>query len=293
MLTKNVNRRNVSCVNVVGQRLKSAREGRGLSLREFAKELDEDFTLLSRIERGERYPPKPRLKRFAKALSLTPQQLGALISVERRGLNPHELLPEIPPAHISNHSIEAAAETVLKKYCRAVGKNDVELPVPVEGVLKEACKLLTERRNFEKKSIPGAPKLLCGCLYPEGFEGKDRIVLINTGRIRGRQPTIEEQRTTIAHEAGHYVLHYGDKESAQLFFRFSKGPTFCREPECEDTLFNPLEYQASAFAACLLMPRKQFVAEWEKPTRIEAKIAQLFGVTDSFVRFRAKMLGCE
>jgi len=89
-------------VKVVGLRLKSAREGRGLSLREFAKELREDFTLLARIERGERYPPKQRLEKFAEALSLTLQQLKALVAVERRGLDPHELLPEIPPAHISH-----------------------------------------------------------------------------------------------------------------------------------------------------------------------------------------------
>ncbi len=77
-------------MSVVGLRLKSAREGKRLSLRKFAEEIDEDFTVLWRIERGHRFPPKLRLESFAKVLSLTPQQLEALIAVERRGLNPHE-----------------------------------------------------------------------------------------------------------------------------------------------------------------------------------------------------------
>src|SRR5438128_1616001 len=125
-------------------RLKSARSGSGLSLRKYANEVDEDFTLLARIEAGQRYPPKRRIEKFAKALSLTPPQLEALIAVERRGLNPQELLPEIAPAHISHDSIEKEAASVLNRYCRAVKRPDVDLPVPVDGVLAEACRLSTE-----------------------------------------------------------------------------------------------------------------------------------------------------
>jgi transcriptional regulator with XRE-family HTH domain len=276
-------------VNVVGQRLKSFRIGKGLSLREFAKQLDEDFSLLWRIEHGERHPPRSNLEKFAKLLSLTPAQLDALIAVERRGLNPHLLLPEIAPAHIPHDSIEDTVEDVLKEYCRAAKRAEVEIPVPVEAVLAQACHLSVERCNFKKKKIP-RPASLYGCLYPDGFEGKDRMVFINTGLVRGRKLLYEEQRTTAAHEAGHYVLHCGNTESAQLFFRFSKAPTFCREAECEEELFNPLEYQASVFAACLLMPQKQFKREWLKSDRGEATLAKAFEVTESFVRFRVKML---
>ncbi len=289
-------------MSVVGLRLKSAREGKRLSLRKFAEEIDEDFTVLWRIERGHRFPPKLRLESFAKVLSLTPQQLEALIAVERRGLNPHELLPEIPPAHISHESIEEAAESVLNKYRRAVKRNNFELPVPVEAVLFGACRLFVEYCDFKREKIPGSSGSLCGCLYPDGYRGKDRIVryrgkdrivLVNTGRIRGHQLSTEERRTTAAHEAGHYVLHCGNKESAQLFFRFTKGPTFCRKAECEEELFSPMEYQASVFAACLLMPRKQFVSEWKNFLGSAAKVAESFCVSESFVRFRAKRLGCE
>lgn len=280
------------CVTVVGQRLKSFREGRGLSLREFADELGEDFTVLCRIERGDRYPPKARLKKFAKALSLTPGQLDALVAVESRRLSPHELLPEIPPAHISIDSIEKAADAILKKYCRAASQPDVKIPVPVEVVIAQACRLTTEHCDFKEKKIP-RPEKLCGCLYPDGWEGKDRMVFANTGPVDGRRPSFEERRITVAHEAGHYVLHCGSTESAQLFFRFAKGPTFCREVGCEDTLFNPMEYQASVFAACLLMPREQFLRERKKVEGSDGRLAEAFEVPEPFVRLRAKLLNCE
>ncbi len=290
MLTKTVNRTNVYHVSVIGQRLKCVRDGKGLSLREFARDFDEDFTLIFRIEHGQRYPPKKSVEKFAKALSLTPSQLDALISVERRGLNPHELLPEIPPAHIPQRSIEHEAERVLKKYCRAVTQNGVKLPVPIEEVLDYGCGLSTEYRDFTKKRMPTSHRGLFGCLYPQGFEGKDHVVLVNTGRIGRRYLSLEEQRTTAAHEAGHYVLHCGNKESAQLFFRFSRGPTFCREAECEESLLDPREYQASEFAACLLMPREPFLTAWKSFSGSTARLAECFRVTESFARFRAMML---
>src|SRR5437016_5890385 len=148
-------------MSVIGQRLKNVREGKGLSLRKFADELDEHFTLLSHIEAGRRYPSKGNLEKFAKALSLTPNQLDALIAVERRGLDPHELLPEIPPAHISYTSIEQAAESGLAKYRRSKGM-PIELPVRVDETLAAGWGLATRYCDFKKKEIPGAGNL-SGC----------------------------------------------------------------------------------------------------------------------------------
>jgi len=250
-----------------------------------------DFTLLSRIESGNRYPPKSSLKLFAKVLSLTEPQLRALIAVERRGLDPYDLLPEIPLPYISDKSIERAADGVLRKFCRLTNSSDIDLPVPVDKVLSIACRLSTQYCDFRKEKIGGRGKLY-GCLYPDGFRGVDRTVLVNTGLVRrGCRLSPEEKRTTAAHEAGHYVLHCGTRESAQLFFRFSKGPSFCREAECENSLLDPREYQASIFAACLLMPRSHFENAWKSAGGRFSELIGLFGVTESFIRFRAKRLG--
>jgi transcriptional regulator with XRE-family HTH domain len=277
-------------VSVIGQRLKSIREGKGLSLREFGGLLEEDHTLLYRIETGHRYPPKSSVKQFAKVLSLTEPQLLALVAVERRGLDPYEFLPEIPPPYISNESIEKVAEGVLRKFCRSTSCSDIDLPVPVDKVLKIACGLSTQYCDFQKEKI--GERHLYGCLYPDGFRGLDRAIFVNTGVIPRRRCRLspEERCTTAAHEAGHYMLHCGNRESAQLFFRFSKGPSFCRDAECEDSLFDPREYQASTFAACLLMPRTHFQNVWKKAEGRSSELAGAFGVTESFVRFRAKGL---
>jgi transcriptional regulator with XRE-family HTH domain len=278
-------------MSVIGLRLKSVREAGGLSLRQFAGKVKQDYTLLARIENGKRYPPRSKRQQFAELLSLTPAQLEALIAVERRGLNPHDLLPEIAPAHIPLKTIESEAERVLQKYRRATNRRVLDIPVAVEEVITQAANLTTVYLDFRKQKTLGFSRnQLCGCLFPDGFDGKDRAVLVNEGRIRGRRLSHEDRRITVAHEAGHYFLHCGNKESAQLFFRFKSEPTFCLRAECEDTLFNGTEYQASAFAACLLMPRQQFITEWQRLAGSECRLASLFGVTETFVGFRRGML---
>jgi len=275
--------------------LKNTRLKKGISLRSLAEEIGAHFTAIAHIERGERYPPKKQLKKFAEFLSLSPQQLEALIAVERRGLNPHVLLPEISPADISNVWIEKEAEKALRKFCQAKERPDVPLPVPIEQIVSSAYGLSTRDCDFEKEKdiVGGSGRALCGGLYPEGFQGQDRVVVVNAGRIRGKQMSLAEKQTTIAHEAGHYALHCGNKDSSQLFLRFSKGPSFCREAECDQDSFNSLECQASAFGACLLMPREPFRREWQKQAGSAPKLAEIFLVTEAFVRLRARMLNCE
>lgn len=149
MLTKNVNRATLLFVNEVGKRLRNARKVKGLSLRKFAERFGEDFSLLARIEQGGRYPPKPRLKKFAEVLSLTTEQLEALIAVERRGLDPCQMLPEIAPAPVEHSSIEAEAEKTLSEFCQE--KNIGDGPIPIEDVIKTAYGLSTEEANFSKE----------------------------------------------------------------------------------------------------------------------------------------------
>ena len=267
----------------------------GLSLRKFAEKFDEDYTLLARIEAGKRFPPKGKVEKYAKILSLSPTQLDALIAIERRGLDPYELLPEIPPAHIPQKFIESEAEKILDKYCRTVNRDALDDgPVPVARVIEIGYGLNTQYLDFTKEKIPNPRRgALYGCLYPHGFRGTDRVVLVNTGEINGRELSNAERRITIAHEAGHYALHCGNTESAQLFFRFTKAPTHCREAEFKPTPFNSHEDQASAFAACLLMPQNQFRKEWLSVSGNLARLAKQFEVTEWLAQLRAKALICE
>ncbi len=150
---KKCQRWHIYSVSEVGKRLKNARIAKGLSLRKFAERFREDFAVLAHIEAGRRFPPKRRRKKFADVLSLTLAQLDALIAVERRGLNPFEMLPEIVPAAIPTELIEAEAERILSKYFRTSNKVLVDGPIPAAEVLKVACGLSTEYLDFAEARI--------------------------------------------------------------------------------------------------------------------------------------------
>jgi hypothetical protein len=269
----------------------------GLSVREFATRLSEDPSVVFHIETGARYPARKKIKRFAPLLSLTPKQLDALIAVERRGLDPNEMLPEIPPAPVKHDEVEAQAEKILKNFESHTPKGyRFDGPIPVEGLVKSTPGLSFMELNFERDPELGAQSgSLYGCFYPENFRGKARVVLVNAGEIDGRKLSRAERRVTIAHELGHYFLHYGAKKSPQLLFHFAKEPTYCRKSEIRPDEMNLKEYQANAFGACLLMPKMRFKDEWAKAAGDKFKLARHFDVTEAFVCLRAKTLGlhCE
>jgi transcriptional regulator with XRE-family HTH domain len=274
-------------VSEVGKRLRAAREAKGLSVRKFADRFDEDPHALSNIEAGRRFPPRQRIKKFAELLSLTPEQLEALIAVERRGLDTNQMLPEIPPAPMSLAAIEAAAEMVLSEFRSQHRGNVFDGPIPIEEMVKSIDGLSLENLDFEKDDSIGTDgSKLYGCFYPENFHGKSRVVLVNTGRVNGRRLSPIEKRITIAHELGHYFLHYGPKESKQLLFRFSRRPTYCREAEIHPNEFNSKENQANLFGACLLMPKQPFNDQWGKMAGDPSRLAKYFSVTEDFVLMR-------
>lgn len=92
-------------------------------------------------------------------------------------------------------------------------------------------------------------------------------------------------RFTIAHELGHYFLHWreavkkGAKPQAQMqFARSGKG-------------FDPkVEAEANTFAACLLMPADPFTTAWGDLAGDVDAVAERFGVSSSAARARAEVL---
>jgi hypothetical protein len=269
----------------------------GLSVREFATRLSEDPSVVFHIETGARYPARKKIKRFAPLLSLTPKQLDALIAVERRGLDPNQMLPEISPAPLGQAEIERQVGKVLidfKSHCR--NNSELDGPIAIEELTKSVGELCLEDLDFAKDDSMGANRAsLYGCFYPENFHGKSRVVLVNTGRVNGRRLSPADRRVTIAHELGHYFLHYGASKSRQLLFQFSKEPTYCRHSEIHPHEMNLKEYQANVFGACLLMPKMRFKDEWAKAAGDKFRLARHFDVTEAFVCLRAKTLGlhCE
>lgn len=96
----------------------------------------------------------------------------------------------------------------------------------------------------------------------------------------------ERDRFTVAHELGHFVLHFlfpiangtKSKEEGLEAQRFGSGPT---------------EYEANRFAASFLMPETAFrQAHAEAEGELE-KVARHFSVSLSAAAVRAKALGLE
>lgn len=85
-------------------------------------------------------------------------------------------------------------------------------------------------------------------------------------------------RFTIAHELGHYFLHYlhPKREAAASFGRGER---------------NTVETQANVFASSLLMPTEQFTKEWKRHRGNARALAIIFDVSPNAVEVRAEVLG--
>jgi Zn-dependent peptidase ImmA (M78 family) len=100
------------------------------------------------------------------------------------------------------------------------------------------------------------------------------IIPTHTSRLR--------DRFTIAHELGHYFLHYRAPEHHRVGERAS---TFTRLGR------NVAETQANVFASNLLMPADDFTAMFDLLGRDMAAVARHFGVSVPAARVRAEYLG--
>ncbi|WP_051252091.1 ImmA/IrrE family metallo-endopeptidase [Rhizobium etli] len=92
----------------------------------------------------------------------------------------------------------------------------------------------------------------------------------------------ERDRFTVAHELGHYVLHYlwpnqnGRKTGPIEAKRYGSGK---------------VEWEANWFAAGFLMPEQEFRRAWEELGGVVPLLAERFGVSQDAARIRVETLG--
>lgn len=96
--------------------------------------------------------------------------------------------------------------------------------------------------------------------------------------ILPRVTSSRRDRFTIAHELGHYFLHYlhPKREAAASFGRGER---------------NSVETQANVFASSLLMPEQKFTAAWHRSGGDVYSLARQFEVSPAAVEVRAQVLG--
>ncbi|MBF0401667.1 MAG: ImmA/IrrE family metallo-endopeptidase [Magnetococcales bacterium] len=93
--------------------------------------------------------------------------------------------------------------------------------------------------------------------------------------------SLSRDRFTIAHEIGHYVLHY--------FIRF-KGVQEQEAMVCERAGEGRVEWEANWFAAGFLMPQKEFKKALEEEDCDVYLVAERFGVSSRAAELRAKII---
>jgi predicted transcriptional regulator len=114
-----------------------------------------------------------------------------------------------------------------------------------------------------------------GSLFVESPTKFTIIVPTHTGQLR--------DRFTIAHELGHFMLHYMWRRhhGAQI-----EGPMMALRKGSDR-----IEWEANWFAAAFLMPSSEFSEEYLRCDRNIAAVAAAFGVSIAAADVRARQLG--
>lgn len=144
------------------------------------------------------------------------------------------------------------------------------LPVPIEEIADSHVGLLV-RDVEDLRGAPGAPQLeagqaLSGLMLPALGE-----IWVNAEEARQWPP---RRRFTIAHELGHWSLH-----------RDAERAVYCRstsiDPDDADTSTSlpPVEEQANAFAAALLMPARLMREQYVRCERDFFTLCDKFGAS--------------
>jgi len=146
--------------------------------------------------------------------------------------------------YLSEDDLEVRANDLLTRYEREVGPVD-HLPVPVEAIVDFCLGL-----GIEWWPIPdrdGAPILA----YLDPARALIRVNEARRGLFERYHGLYEY---TLAHEAGHRVLHVAEMGSvpSEEQAHPAGGPHLCRSRASRD---DRREFQAQKFAAYLLMPR--------------------------------------
>ena len=155
--------------------------------------------------------------------------------------------------------IEARAEAILAELPEWLWDGET-LPVPIDDIADSSFGLLV-RDVADMAQAPGCPPLGEGQSLSGLLLADRRQIWVNGDEGRQWPP---RRRFTIAHELGHWVLHRDEQRS--LFCRHgvidppgvtpagaagdAPGPDAARPP------LDPIEAEANAFAAALLMPAR-------------------------------------
>jgi len=172
-----------------------------------------------------------------------------------------EQTPDVAtPSGLSKRSIYALAENVANQVEYTPGGDLRKSIARIGGTIQVHEYSLSPDSN-EESLIVYAPSKFTIFISPDSSEERDNF--------------------TIAHELGHYVVHFlwkrhkGENIKSMVANRFGS---------------TRVEWEANWFAAAFLMPAKQFQEFWQQVDSL-VRVAEHFGVSRSAAEIRAKSLG--
>jgi predicted transcriptional regulator len=166
------------------------------------------------------------------------------------------------PTHLPKASVFQLAESVASDLRFEPGA-DIHDIVQVLGGRVEVQDLLLEEPEH------------CGTLYVDGPESFKIIVPSHTSPLR--------DRFTIAHELGHFFLHY--------LFSYDEEELANKALIAYRKDSDRVEWEANWFAAAFLMPEGAFRQEYIRLHGHVDRLADYFRVSTAAAKIRAKDLG--
>lgn len=166
------------------------------------------------------------------------------------------------PSNLTKGQVFALAESIAKQLDYQPGGDIRALIEQVGGSVRVEDTLTT------------APDK-SGSLYVEGPDKFSIIVPAHTSPRR--------DRFTIAHEFGHFIVHYLWRHQAGKGSAPAKMVAFRSGSE-------RVEWEANWFAAAFLMPEDRFKEEYIRSGGNLTKIASIFGVSESAAEVRSHQL---
>lgn len=163
------------------------------------------------------------------------------------------------PSNLTKGQVHEIAESFAQQFGYVAGGDIHAFVGRIGGKVMVADTLLTDPARS-------------GSLYVEAPEDFRVVLPAHTGPSR--------DRFTIAHELGHYVLHY-------LWDPAKAGGRMMATRRGSDRI----EWEANWFAAAFLMPADEFRKEYTRLAGDIELLARQFGVSPSAADVRAKALG--
>ena len=154
-----------------------------------------------------------------------------------------------------NKLIEEKADEVFAEYCRTFPSRARTIPINIESLLDSLWSFEVEVTDLQAQYGPGTH----GALF---IHGGERRIAIDKSIDPSVNPKMQGRfNYSLAHEAGHWVLHSPDLLHAEnvpkLFNEKGKPSILCRTSQRDER-----ERQADRFAGFLLMPHDSICRKW-------------------------------